>query len=218
MALTLSEEMLLLVLDDASGRTGLDRTATGFALAGGWLLELALAGQVEVTGRRVRVCVPAPGTSPAPLADAELAALLDRIGRERARKPEVWVRTLAKDARRATEARLVAGGYVRREQRKILGLVPQLRLPALDATAKQQAWARLRTAVVSGGAPDPRTAALAALVHGAGYGPRLFGELPRREVHARLAEVESGTGSWAGQAVRKAIQGARAAAAAAAAG
>jgi hypothetical protein len=201
MSLTLAEELLLLVLDDESGKPRLDSSTLGFALAGGWLLELALAGRVDVVDKRLRVL------DPSPLGDPDLDGALARIERDKPRKPKDWLGKLAKDARRCAEERLVAGGQVRREERRVLGLVPVRRLPAGDPAAELEAYGRLRAAVLEGPAgrrPDERTAALAALVHGCKLGPKVFPDLDKKAVNARLAEIAAG--DWAGEAIRKAVQ------------
>jgi hypothetical protein len=59
-------------------------------------------------------------------------------------------------------------------------------------------------AVAGSGAVDPRTGALCALVAATDLDRKVFADLDRRQVKARLQEI--GEGAWAAQAVKKTIE------------
>jgi hypothetical protein len=67
----------------------------------------------------------------------------------------------------------------------------------------------LRRAVSASGAVEPRTAALCALVAATGLDRKVFADLDRKRVKARLKEI--GEGSWAADAVRQTIRATQAA-------
>jgi hypothetical protein len=205
MALMIAEELLLLALDD-DGRARTGRTELSAGLGGALLVELALLGSVDLDGKRVvvRRGGPVPGT--AVLADART-----EIG-ARQRTPKRWVDRLGKTARGRVQGSLVERGVLRGIDHRLLGLIPSTRAVPADPAARDEVYRRLARTVLDGERPDERTGALAALVHAARLGRRLFPDADRRAVRARLAELAEG--DWAAGAVRDAIRSAHAATAA----
>lgn len=210
MTITLAEEITLLSLDDESGEAK-ERQAASWAVAGGILLDLALAGRVSVTGGRLAVTDPSPTGEP--LLDERLAQIAAWAGK-RAKAPKVadW---LAKDqtkAPAATVARLCERGLVVEERHRVLGLFPVRRYPEADGSAERELRERLRAVVLDGAAPDERTVGLIALVHGAKLHRLAFPGEPRKEIAAKLEKLADG--AWAAEGVREAIKSMRAAMAA----
>ncbi|MEU9716750.1 GPP34 family phosphoprotein [Streptomyces sp. NPDC047976] len=206
MAITLAEEIVLLSLDDESG-SAQQRQAAGWAVAGGFLLELVLAERVSVNGDAVVVTDPSPTGEPLLDGRAELiAAWLRGRGRHRAAD---W---LTRDQPRAVTAaveRLCERGVVVEEKRKVLGMFPVRRYPEADGTVERELRARLAAVVLDGAEPDTRTAGLIALIHSAKLHGLAFPEGPRKEVEARMAEIADG--QWAAESVRTAIRDTQAA-------
>ncbi|WP_405796753.1 GPP34 family phosphoprotein [Streptomyces sp. NBC_01506] len=199
---TLGEQLLLLSLDDESGAAK-ESPNVAFAIAAASLVELALAGRVEVEGDLVTV------RDAAPLGNPTLdAALADIVGDEkrRSRKTKAWIEHLKKGAVAGTTRSLVAKGLVREEQKKVLGLFPVRRYPEADGSVESALRERLDAVVMRGAAPDERTASLVALLHGA----KLHGLLYKKPELA-TAKVNMETvahGQWAGPAVRQAVRAA----------
>ncbi|MEU2503269.1 GPP34 family phosphoprotein [Streptomyces sp. NPDC007863] len=210
MSITLAEEITLLSLDDASGEAK-ERQSAAWAVAGGILLELALAGRVSVADGRLTVTDESP-TGEALLDGrlATLAAWAERRGK--APKLTEWLTKDQAKAPAATVARLCERGLVVEERRRVLGLFPVRRYPEADGSVERELRERLRAAVLDGAAPDERTAGLIALVHGAKLHRIAFPGEPRKEVAARMEELAEGR--WAGEGVREAIRDMRAAMAA----
>jgi hypothetical protein len=207
----LAEELLLLALDDETGRVGVNQIDRG--LAGAVLLELALLGRVRVAekGEDVRAgrLVLVPGPPPSHPVLAEGLAVLD--GRE-GRKPEHVIDKLAKGLRDRLADGLVHAGVLRHEKRRVLGVFPTHRLPALDVTHEAAVRERI-AAALSGAAPDERTAALIALLSALKAVTSVF-EVPDKRAARRRAK-EIAEGQWAATAVRKAVEAVYAATAAA---
>ncbi|MFF9474132.1 GPP34 family phosphoprotein [Streptomyces roseolus] len=202
MSITLAEEITLLSLDDASGEAK-ESQAAAWAVAGGILLELALAGRVSVAGGRLTVTDEDP-TGEA-LLDGRLAALAEWAGRrDGAPKVSEWLRKDQAKAPAATVARLCERGLVVEETRRVLGLFRVRRYPEADGSVERELRERLRAVVLDGAAPDERTAGLIALLHGAKLHRIAFPGEPREEVAARMAELAEGR--WAGEGVREAIR------------
>jgi hypothetical protein len=202
MGMSLSEELLLLAYDDEDGTPLTDGTHLDNGLGGAMLLELVLAGRVDVEDRRVVVLDPRPTGEP--LADAALAKILEE---PKPRKPGHWVSKLAKQARPAVLAKLVADGVLTVEKDKVLWVFPRTKYPSASGSppaAEAAARERMYAAVLGSGAVEPRTAALCALVAAIELDRKVFAEQDRRRVKARLKEI--GEGAWAADAVRRTIE------------
>ncbi|GAA0271269.1 GOLPH3/VPS74 family protein [Cryptosporangium japonicum] len=197
--LPLPDELLLLAYDDAAGKPLVSTTTLDLGLAGAVLVELALAGRIAVEGKKVRV------VDPSPVDDPIAEAALDRIrASSRERDPKSWLMPLGKGLRNRILDRLVETGVVEREESKVLGLFRTVRYPALNPAPETAAHGRLDAAIRHDDLSGRHTAALASLVHAIDLGPKLFPDLPAKEVKARLTRISEG--DWAAKAIKDAIQ------------
>jgi Golgi phosphoprotein 3 GPP34 len=200
-SMSLAEEFTLLAYDDA-GTPLTDGTRLDNGLGGALLLELALAGRVDVVDKKVVVLDPSPTGDP--LADEALGRI---AGEEKGRRPGHWVSKFAKDTRPRVLDRLVRNGVLTVQKDKVLGVFPRTKYPAAGGTepaAEATARERMRAAVLSSGPVEPRTAALCALVAATELDRKVFADLDRKRVKARLKEI--GEGAWAADAVKKTIE------------
>ncbi|MFJ2474505.1 GPP34 family phosphoprotein [Streptomyces sp. NPDC087659] len=201
MRVTLAEEITLLSLDDESG-VAKERQAAGWAVAGGILLELVLAGRVSVEDGRLGVTDASPtGTA---LLDGRLEQLASWAKDGRRRKMGDW---LANDQPKAVTAKiesLCARDVVAEERHRTLGIFPVRRYPEADGAVERELRDRLTSVVVDGADPDDRTSGLVALLHGAGLHRPAFPDVPRKQVEPRMAKIADG--HWAGSGVRDAIR------------
>ncbi|WP_250031976.1 GOLPH3/VPS74 family protein [Paractinoplanes maris] len=198
--MNLVEEFTLLAYDD-DGTPLTDGTHLDHGLAGGLLLELAMAGRVDVADKKVVVLDQSPTGDP--LIDS---ALMRIIADDKPRKPGHWLTKFAGDTRPQVLDRLVAEGILRTEKDKVLWVFPRTRYPAAHGVEPVQETAardRMRHAVLGTGEVEPRTAALCALVAATDLDKKVFADLDRKVVQARLREI--GEGAWAATAVKKAI-------------
>jgi chromosomal replication initiation ATPase DnaA len=201
----LADDLLLVLLDPVTGKFRAGSPKLEYGLAGALLVELALAERVAVDGqgRRARVVV----VDAARPADALLADALQRVG-EKARRADTLIPLLAKRLRDRLLERAEQRGDLRRER---LTLRPD-RWPAADPTRQAELRARLDAVLVTGVTPDPRTAALVAVL-GAVDAAAAAVEAPdraaRKAVARRAAEI--GEGAWAADSVRRAVAAAAAA-------
>lgn len=193
--LSLAEQLTLVAVDDTSGAVRGDNLDLG--LSGALLVQLALAGRVDVVDSRVVVTDPTPTADPLP--DEALA----RIGTDKPRKPVYWVSHLQKGVRQRVLDRLVDAGVLERHDSKVLGLFPRHRYPERDAGPETDVRARLDDAVLHGQNPDESTSALIGLLHAAGLRSMAFPGADRKPTEARMKEIAEG--SWASKAVRDAV-------------
>ncbi|RST11664.1 GPP34 family phosphoprotein [Streptomyces sp. WAC05374] len=206
MTVTLAEDIALLSLDDESGAAK-ERQSAGWAVAGGILLELAMAGRVTVADGRLEVTDTTPtGTA---LLDGRLERLEEWTRRKSRRKVADWLTKDQSKAVAATVESLCARGLVTEERGKVLGLFPVRRYPEADGSVERELRARLTSVVVHGMEPDDRTSGLVALLHAAKLYRLAFPDVPRKLVAPRMAKIADG--QWAGDGVREAIRNMQAA-------
>jgi len=216
MANLIAEDLLLLLLDDESGKL----TGTAYpqpALGGALLIELAVTGAVEVEEKagiwksaKVRAV---PGAAPE---DALLRAGYDLVA-EKDRGAQDLVERLGKGLKEELAERLVARGMLERRDDKVLGLFPRTRWPSADATHEEQVRRALTAALVTGAEPDQRTGALIALLSAVDKAHKVVDHqgMSARDVRKRAKQISEG--AWAAKAVRDAIAASVAAIAAVAA-
>ncbi|TDC11448.1 GPP34 family phosphoprotein [Nonomuraea longispora] len=194
MTVTIAEEFLLLAYRDDKGTPLIDSTRLDSALAGALLAELAVAGRLELSDKKVTV------TDPSPLGDAELDATLSRIASEtKARKPAWWVQRLkTSKLRNRLLTNLAGSGVLTEERSRALGIFPVTRWPeahpGVEADVRERAGA-----VLKGATPDARTAVLIAITHAAKLDRKVFPEADKR----RIKEISEG--AWTADAVAKTI-------------
>lgn len=204
----IAEDLLLLLTAEDSGKLAASSTHADVALGGALLVELALMERVDIAApeervREGRLVVKDAGPTGDSVLDEALAALAQKEGK----KPQSVVAALGKGKRVLLYERLAAGGLLRPEDRRILGIFPSHRWPAEDAGHEEAVRAGLVAALRQGGTTDARTGALVSLLLALDVvdkvvGPESVG-LSRRELNAsakRIAEQD-----WAATAVRSAI-------------
>ncbi len=190
-ALSLPEEIVLLTLDDVTGRPmGRQGLAAGLALAGALMMELALAGRIDTDRDRLDI------HSLAPLQDPVLDRALEQLSTERDSRGALMLLAREEAGLRAVVlARLEARGLLRRVEGRVLLVFPERRwLKPEDRPEPREVRARLVRAVESDEIPDPREALLVGLARATALLPRL---LPpevlagRQERIAFLAELDA---------------------------
>ncbi len=215
----LTEDILLLATDDASGRK-LARY-TDLLVAGGLLSDLALAGNVRTTepGESVRknrvVAVPDAAWPADPL----LAEALTVVSG----KPNWYLSTLVERLSRklvdhkavdAVYERLARAELVSRTPHRVLGLVPTTRWVSVDGRYEAGLREQLDAVFLFGAPPDAHVASLAALLTGSGLVASVIDRgrgVDKRAVKRRGKELLKQY--WPAQAMERAFHGRDAAAA-----
>ena len=197
----LAEDLFLLATEASTGRPLIDTTHLDLGLGGALLLDLMLQQRVALHDSRVAV------TDPRPTGDALLDRALSDIIATKSHEPGHWVRHLTHGVRRAVQDRLVEAGVLRRDDHKVLGIIPTHRTHETDGRLHHELADHLHHAVVEGHRPSRETAAMASLALAVGLDRHLFPRSDRRAVRQRMAEVagECPECEWIADAVHRAV-------------
>jgi hypothetical protein len=210
MTTLIAEDLLLLLLDDDSGKlTGTTYLDTG--IGGAVLVELTLAGCVEVhkgSGMWARTKV-VPTNAPRP-SDPLLVESLDLVSAKE-RTAQDLVGRLGKKRRDVLLDRLRQRGIVEEREDRVLGLLPRRRWPTVDSTHEAVVRREVEDVLLRGARPEERTAALIAVLSALDLAHKVIDlqGMSGRDVKKRAKEVADG--DWAAKAVRDSIAAAQAA-------
>lgn len=168
--LSLPEELALVHRNRSGGAHGLP----GPAVTAGALAELGLLGSIQLDHRKIHVVDPRP--TAVPMFDDVLGRLVNRGKPTRLS----WFLGSQAQLHESCLGHLTRLGYLRAEQRKVLGLFP-IRRYWPDETARDEVLARVWHLLRGWPDPDGRTRLLASLLHGSGAGEALFRERADRK-------------------------------------
>ena len=199
MATLIAEDLLLLLLDDESGKLT-NATFLDAGLGGALLVELALGEHVEVVtggGLWARAKVrPTVAAAPSDPVLAEALALVAEKERDRPGPRGSPGQEAPRAVARASRARRDPPA----QDDRVLGVIPRRRWPAVDGAHETDVRRRLGDALLRGITPEERTAALIAVLSSMDLAHKVVDPdgLPRRQVKARAKEVADG--DWAAKA------------------
>jgi len=208
----IAEDLLLLLLDDQSGRPNTGHL--DLALGGAVLVDLALDGLVEVASHGSLLGAAKLRRAPGAMAgDRILAGALAAVAENKpAQKLVVKVGKGLLDPLAERQRRR---GVLDRREEKVLGLVTRTRWPSRDPSRKEAIRRGLVVILVQGGRADARSAALIGLLLAVHRLHRTVShpDASARSVKKRAKEVAEE--SWASPTIKDAVAVATAATAAA---
>jgi len=208
----IAEDLLLLLLDDQSGKPNTGHL--DLALGGAVLVDLALDGLVEVASHGSLLGSTKLRRAPGAMAgDRILAGALAAVAENKpAQKLVVKVGKGLLDPLAERQRRR---GVLDRREEKVLGLVTRTRWPSRDPSRKEAIRRGLVVILVQGGRPDARSAALIGLLLAVHRLHRTVShpDASARSVKKRAKEVAEE--SWASPTIKDAVAVATAATAAA---
>ncbi len=189
MQLTMPEEIMLLLLDDRTGRpVGLPPPAADFAIAGAVLMELSLNGRVDTDLETLMV------TSHKPTGDAVLDEALTMMAARPGQDSRHWIGEIGSRGERLRDAllgRLVQRGVLKLEEGRFLWVFPDRRYPkAAEGSAEvKEVRGRLRDIILSDDIPEPRDALMIGLCRATGLVPLLLTPPELEETVARVDQI-----------------------------
>jgi hypothetical protein len=211
MALTLPEEVLLLLLHDERGRSMVDGNALNAALAGAALVELTLDGALRLTvGDEPRAPKGRLVSTGRPPRDPRLTALIERMDTKKpkdaigAAVSSGWRSTAAADLRQSLLHDLAEQGLLTEEKGRILGFTTANWPQGRRRDVEDELLARVERAVVQGEEPDARTAAVISILSVVDGLPKLFPDQDKKVLKRRGQQISES--DWAAEAVRTAVQ------------
>jgi len=181
--LSLPDEIVLLTLDDESGRSiGRQGLAASLALAGAVMMELALAGRLDTDRNRLEILdVTSTGDG---VLDAGLALI---TGAQDSRGALMLLAREEAGLRPAVLAALVERGLLKRVDGRVLLVFPERRYPKPeDRPEPREVRARLIRSVATDDIPEPREALLVGLARATALLPVL---LPPELLAARQERI-----------------------------
>ncbi len=202
--LLIVEDLLLLLLDD-DGASIAGAGTLHYTLGGAVLVDLALRGRIEedkesggiLNGPIIRQV----GTDP--LSDPVLQTAFEKVG-EKPRRVQPLLLSIGANLLNPLAERLEQRGMVNRESRRFLGLFRTTAWPAADQAHETELRRKINAVLVDGEQPDPRVAAVIALLSASGAMPALRPPVPwTSQTIARAKELESG--DWGAAAVSTAV-------------
>lgn len=195
----IAEDLLLLLLDNASAQPGLDRARRDRVLTAAALLDLAHACRIRPAvdsepveaGRLVVLSGPDPDD---PVLTPALQLLL-----RRPISPAAAIAKLRRDTPPAVFSQLERSGQVRQIRLRSKGFKRPYAWPLTDRSRAAQVRAALTAALFDQHCPDPETATIISLLHAVNGLGAIF-SLDKRGwqwVHNRAGDIASG--SWVGE-------------------
>lgn len=198
---TLAED-LLLVLFQPDSRTIAGEGTLYYVLAGAVLAELALGEHVRTEGGPLGT-IRVAAIESSPPTDEILLRGWDYVT-DKPRNVQTVLAGIGPYLREPLLDRLVEKGHLDRGRRKVLGLFDAATLELGSTGRREQLIAGLRAVLVDGAEPEPRVAALAALISGSGTLPQFHREIPwTSPVITRAKELERG--NWGADAAAEAV-------------
>ncbi|MBF8193509.1 GPP34 family phosphoprotein [Nonomuraea sp. K274] len=204
---TLAEDLLLLLFQPNSGLRSGTGTIAGentlfYTLAGAVLADLGLGHHVRTDtgwGGTTRV----EAVEDHPPSDDTLRSAWDYLC-EKPRGVQTVLAAIGPTLRSPLLDRLVERGDIRRGIRKALGLFDTTVLEDGGSGRRSRLLGDVRDVLVEGAEPQPRVAALAALLSGSGTLPQFDPEIPwTSPVITRAKELEQG--NWGAGAAAEAV-------------
>jgi hypothetical protein len=205
--LKLTEELLLLALRDKKGTLVSSASmALTYGLAGAVLMELTLRQRLSIEDSK---CILNDST---PTGDDILDEALAKIGSSKKnRKPQYWVSKQCgvKKMKDRLLDRLVNEGILRRQEHRILRVIPSKRYPTVYSGPEMKLRERIRSVVIQGKDPDERTMVIISLVNACSLINEIFEKEERKAAKSRIKELSKGEA--VGKAVSDTVAGIQAA-------
>lgn len=186
--LTFVEEILLLFLDDETGKfENMYYEEFKYALAGAVLMDLALRSKIDTDLEKLAVVDPTPTGEE--ILDGFLSAIAES---DEEKNTFYWVSEIAKSGAeirdKALES-LVNRGILRVEEKKILWVIGVRRYPTVDDTQEKEVRRRLIELLNSDEIPSPHDVVLVSLADTFELFPQILGEYEAKKLAPRIEQI-----------------------------
>ncbi|MEI6160252.1 MAG: GPP34 family phosphoprotein [Roseococcus sp.] len=190
MQLTMPEEIMLLLLDDKTGRpVGLPAPAGDYAVASAILMQLSLEGRIDTDLEKLMVTSLKPSGDP--VLDEALAMISLNPGQRDSRHWIVEIGRKADQYRGMILERLVAKGVLKKEEGRFLWVFPDRRYPKAAEGEQDvtEVRARLRAVLLSNDIPEPHDSLMIGLARSTGIIPFILSAAEQDRHGKRVDQV-----------------------------
>ncbi|BDX04897.1 GOLPH3/VPS74 family protein [Planctobacterium marinum] len=183
--LTLSEKLLLLALHDEKGSVVMSASqALPYGLAGALLLELYLAGRIDISDKSIRL-VDSSQTQDA-LLNEVLVLLTDS---NQSQNAKYWLKQIhgkVKGIQARLAEQLVQKKVLAKEERSFLWLINYNRYPTKDVEPEQNIRSHIKDVVLGGSAASEEDLALISLIKASDLTGEVFDKADRKQAKTRI--------------------------------
>jgi hypothetical protein len=190
MKLTMPEEIILLLLDDKTGRPiGLPAPAGDYAIATAILMQLSLNGSIDTDLEKLMVTSTKPSGDP--VLDEALTMIATTPGQRDSRHWIVEIGRKTDRFRAQLLDNLVAKGVLRKEEGRFLWVFPDRRYPkaAEGELDVMEVRARLRAVLLSNEIPEPHDSLMIGLARSTGIIPFILTGPEQEKFAKRVDQV-----------------------------
>lgn len=205
--MVIADELLLLAIDETTGKNLAATTNLDAGLVAALLVELTLSERISIAPAEAgwrekgRITV----ISTAPTDDPDLDSVLAKLEAKDGQKvknlisPMTW-KPVSSGLRDRRLAGLMQRGVLTEQRSAVWGIRQH---PTLDPVPRLEIRNRVRSALVDSLTPTERTVALIALLEATGILPKVFANEDKKALKARAKRLSEG--DWAAKAVKDAI-------------
>ncbi len=202
MSVRFAEEILLLALDDQSGKLHpLPEGSLNLAIAGALIMELAFKGAVDTDDKNLQVI------SRDPTGDELLDAVLADIPQESPLSIQRALNAVSADTDKWKERlfdELKSRGILKQEEHRFLFVLKERRYPVVDDREEEEVKARIRSVVLDAEAiPDPRDVVIICLMDACDLSGVVFSTEEQETHRARIQMIAKM--DFVGQALSQAV-------------
>ena len=190
MKLTMPEEIILLLLDDKTGRPiGLPAPAGDYAVASAILMQLSLDGSIDTDPEKLMVTSHKPSGDP--VLDEALTIISTSVGMKDSRHWIVEIGRKADHFRGMILDHLVAKGVLKKEEGRFLWVFPDRRYPkaAEGELDVMEVRARLRSVLLNDEIPEPHDSLMIGLARSTGIIPLILSAAEQEKAGKRVDQV-----------------------------
>ncbi len=184
----LPESLLLLAIDDESGKISSQMQAADLGSAAAILLELLIDGRIDTVDGKIRVID--DSTTGDVMFDQALSAIRDS---KKLHDAKYWVHMISRQhVKDRVLDQLVARNIVRKEEHRVLWVFPVDRFPVENPAPENDLREMLREVVITGYDPDARSAALIGLLKATNLTGTVFNKDERKAYKKRIEDISRG--------------------------
>lgn len=187
--LTFAEEILLLMLDDDSGKVEhADPLAIKYALGGSILMELAVKSKIEADEENLKVVDPSP--TGIEILDKYLSAISEAKDNK---NTSYWINYLSlcsEEIQQMALETLINKGILKEVEEKILWVFETRRYPMIHEEEEKEVKKRIVDLIYTDEMPSPRDVVLISLVDTCNILPSILSSDEIHHASDRIAEIK----------------------------